>query len=83
MTKVYDPSLLYDVVYQRKNDKGMVVSAVSFREGLPFEFASKMADDLGNALALKPGSWPHSWLTIMPTESDEYIFITESNMNEL
>lgn len=83
MTKVYDPSLLYDVVYQRKNDKDVVVSAVAFREGIPFEFAGAMADSFGQTLGLKSGSWPHSWLTIMPTEDDEYVFIVESNMNNL
>lgn len=83
MTKVYDPSLLYDVVYQRKNDKDVVVSAISFREGISFEQAGSLADDLGNALRLKPGSWPHSWLTVMPTENDEFVFIVESNMNML
>lgn len=83
MTKVYDPSLLYDVVYQRKNDKDVVVSAVTFREGISFETAGAMADSFGAALGLKAGSWPHSWLTVMPTEDDEYVFIVESNMNNL
>ena len=83
MTKTYDPALLYDVVYHRHNDKNIVVAAMTFREGISLEQAGDLADDLGNALRLKPGSWPHSWLTVMPTENDEGVFIVESNMNSL
>lgn len=71
-----DP-ILYDVGYQRLNHKGQVVAAVTFPVGRPMAFAGEIADGIGMALRLKQGSDPHSWLTIMPTDSDEYVYLIE------
>lgn len=70
-------SKVYDVVYQRQNAQNQVIAAVTFPCGQPMEIAGEVADGIGKALKLKQGSWPHSWLTIMPTDSDEHVFLVE------
>lgn len=73
---------LYDVVYQRENAQNQVVAAITFPCGQPLEQAGTVADGIGNALRLKKGAWPHSWLTIMPTDDDERVFLVErADMN--
>lgn len=67
----------YDVVYQRQNAQNQVIAAVTFPVNGPMDVAGEVADGIGQALKLKPGSWPHSWLTIMPTDSDEGVFLVE------
>ena len=69
---------LYDVVYQVRNGKGKVVTAVVLRDRQTRERAGEWADRIGSALMLKPGL-ENSWLTIMPDDVEEYVFLTESN----
>lgn len=74
---ILDPNKRYDVVYQRQNASGRVVAAITFPCGQGPVEAGAIADGIGEALRLKPGSWPHSWLTIMPTDADEGVFLVE------
>lgn len=68
---------LYDVVYQRQNAQNLVVAAITFPCGQPLEEAGAVADGIGQALHLKQNGTNHSWMTIMPTDSDEYVFLVE------
>lgn len=72
-----DPNKRYDVVYSRENAKNIVVQATTFRSGIPYELAAELADRIGEALFLKHNG-DHYWLTMMPTDADEHVFITES-----
>lgn len=74
---ILDPNKRYDVVYQRQNAQNHVVAAITFPCGQGPEEAGAVADGIGEALRLKRGGWPHSWLTIMPTDSDESVFLVE------
>lgn len=68
---------LYDVVYQRQNAQNQVIAAVTFPVNGPMDVAGEIADGIGQALKLKPNGTNHSWLTIMPTDNDEYVFLVE------
>lgn len=68
---------LYDVVYQRQNAQNQIVAAVTFPVNGPMDVAGEVADGIGQALKLKLGIWPHSWLTVMPTDQDEGVFLVE------
>lgn len=73
-------SILYKVCYKQYLEEELSMKLV-LRTGLEYERAFQIAEPIANALGLKECAKNkedgrlYGWLTIMPTDNDEYVTI--------